>query len=217
MRIPRARQNNPSFYRRPYGTGCATPAQRRDLRAPSFLVASHDELATSQRQLKPCRSRRQRRGFFVSTQGPAPPLTGLRSPHQPGGTPTLLLLFNTQKRTYATLFTAWCLFLQLVLLFLLRLYLIRCLSGPWPGAHLLACRWSGRAYSTHERVARHCPPWKSDATQQKLWRETDFWTTVHTRRVFFGILLLGFLLFFNPGSSTSCKGTPVALNIRAAM
>ena len=49
------------------------------------------------RRLKSCRLRRQRCGLRVSTQGPAPPLTGRRSPRQPGGTPTLLTSFHTKE------------------------------------------------------------------------------------------------------------------------
>ena len=53
----------------------------------------HDELTTSQRRIKSCRLRRQQRGPRVSKPGPAPPLTGRRTPRQPGGTPILLPSF----------------------------------------------------------------------------------------------------------------------------
>ena len=74
----------------------STQAQRSS-GTPLAAHAAHDELTTSQRRLKSCRLRRQRRGPRVSTQGPAPPLTGRRSPRQPGGTPTLLPSFNTKE------------------------------------------------------------------------------------------------------------------------
>ena len=80
---------------RPLGTSCATLAQEGRPQCPVLpRCVLYDELMTSQRQLESCRSRRQRRGPFISTHGPAPPFTGRRSPHQPGGTLTLLLSFD---------------------------------------------------------------------------------------------------------------------------
>ena len=191
MRIPRTRQNNPSFYRRPYGTGCATPAQRRDLRAPSCLVASHDELSLSKAASRVFRLHARLR---TAPHRPAVhclvPLSATRAPLPPASLPHPLLV------------------------------------RPMARLHLLACRWSGRAYSPHERVARHCPLWKSDATQQKLWRETDFLDDCsHTPRSSessssafssFSTLeaVLGLCLSFslNPGSvSTSFQARPQSL------
>ena len=63
-------------------------AEQRD--SPRRPLRTHDEHTTSQRRLSRAASNGSNRARLL-TQGSAPPLSGRRTPRQPGGTPPLLL------------------------------------------------------------------------------------------------------------------------------